>query len=167
MGERIAYWLVVLFFAIVIGVVFQQIMTSMTEQGIATGGPYDNAAAYPRAVAVIIGVLVVLQLLVSLWTRRRHSATHHESGDLTATSGLLKPVLLLVLFALYLAVLPKLGYHLATTPMLMAVMALCGVRKLGVLAAVALGIAFVLAFLFEFYLNIVLPGGVFALNIPW
>lgn len=167
MGERVANWLAVLFFAIVIGVVFQQIMTSMTEQGIATGGPYNNAAAYPRAVAIIIGALVLLQLVVSLWSRNRYSTTNHQSSDQITASALLKPALLLALFALYLAVLPRLGYHLATTPMLMAVMALCGVRKLSVLATVALGIAFVFAFLFEYYLNIVLPGGVFALNIPW
>ena len=36
---------VIIFFAFVIAVVFQQIFTSLAEQGIATGGPYDNAAA--------------------------------------------------------------------------------------------------------------------------
>ena len=63
-----AEWLVALFFSVVIAVVFYEIATSMTEQGIASGGPYDNAAAYPRAVAIVIGIFIVLVL--TLWTAR-------------------------------------------------------------------------------------------------
>ncbi|MGI9435573.1 MAG: tripartite tricarboxylate transporter TctB family protein, partial [Geminicoccaceae bacterium] len=54
-----AEWLVALFFLGVIAIVFYEIATAMTEQGIASGGPYDNAAAYPRAVAIAIGILIV------------------------------------------------------------------------------------------------------------
>ena len=63
MITRYLSWLVALFFAVIIALVFQQIATSMTEQGIASGGPYDNAASYPRAIAIIIGVLIALQLV--------------------------------------------------------------------------------------------------------
>ena len=57
-----AEWLAALFFSVVIAIVFYEIATSMTEQGIASGGPYDNAAAYPRAVAIVIGALLALVL---------------------------------------------------------------------------------------------------------
>ena len=50
------------FLLVVIVTVFWQIGTDLKEQGIASGGPYDNAAAYPRTVAIFIGVLLVLQL---------------------------------------------------------------------------------------------------------
>ncbi|MFK7891117.1 MAG: tripartite tricarboxylate transporter TctB family protein [Granulosicoccus sp.] len=178
MNERLANWLVVLFFAVVIGVVFQQVYTSMTEQGIASGGPYDNAAAYPRAVAIIIGVLVVLHTIASLITGRSQAGgqltdrpDHKTSGfnttDQQHPGRYVRPTMLLLIFALYLGVLPRLGYHLCTTPMLMGIMLLCGVRKPLVLIGSSLGIAFVLAFVFEKFLKIVLPGGVFALNILW
>ena len=58
MTKKHAEYLVIIFFLMVIGIVFQQIATSMTEQGIASGTPYDNAAAYPRAVAILAGALL-------------------------------------------------------------------------------------------------------------
>ena len=55
-------WMVYGFLAIIVAIVFQQVYTSMTEQGIASGGPYNNGAAYPRAIAITIGVLLVCQI---------------------------------------------------------------------------------------------------------
>ena len=135
----------------------------MEEQGIASGGPYDNAAAYPRAIAILIGIMLVLQC-IGMWSKRRDK---DASGDTTPVSELVRPALLVLIFGLYLFSLNTLGYHLSTTPMLIAVMMLCGVRKPILLAGVALGISFVFAFLFEYFLTIVLPGGYFGLNIPW
>ena len=40
-------------------------------------------------------------------------------------------------------------------------------RKGGLMILAALAMSFCFAFLFEFFLKIVLPGGVFGLNIPW
>jgi hypothetical protein len=51
--------------------------------------------------------------------------------------------------------------------MLAAIMVLCGLRRPTVIVASALAIAFGLAYFFEVYLKVVLPGGVFHLNIPW
>lgn len=163
MTSRQANWMVVVFLAIIIGIVFQQIHTSMEEQGIASGGPYDNAAAYPRAIAILIGIMLVAQG-IGMWLRRQETPA---SSDTALVSELVRPALLILIFGLYLFCLSTLGYHLSTTPMLIAVMLLCGVRKPHVLASVALGISFVFAFLFEYFLTIVLPGGYFGLNIPW
>lgn len=163
MTSRHANWMVVVFLAIIIGLVFQQIHTSMVKQGIASGGPYDNAAAYPRAIAILIGIMLVAQG-VGMWSQRRAKSA---PGDTALVSELVRPALLIVIFGLYLFGLSTLGYHLSTTPMLVAVMLLCGVRKPHLLVAVSLGISFVFAFLFEFFLTIVLPGGYFGLNIPW
>jgi len=154
--------MVIGFFLIIIVVVFHQIATSMTEQGIASGTPYDNAAAYPRAVAVLIGVLLLLQTIVSLVTRQRHVENSNAS-----VSELYKPAALLILFGVYLGLLGTLGYHLTTTPMIMGTMWLCEVRRIFTLLVSGLCISFVFAFLFEYFLKIVLPGGVFSLNIPW
>ena len=154
-------WLAVAFFFTVIAIVFQQIYTSMTEQGIASGGPYDNAAAYPQAVAIIIGVLVLVQAGFNF--------ARPDSDDTTeiALADLRRPAGLLLIFGVYLGLLGYLGYHLTTAPMIFAIMVLCGMRPSIVTAITALAIAFVHAFLFEVFLKVVLPGGVFSLNIPW
>ncbi|MGI9416236.1 MAG: tripartite tricarboxylate transporter TctB family protein [Geminicoccaceae bacterium] len=157
--RRHAEWLVALFFSIVIAIVFYEIATSMTEQGIASGGPYDNAAAYPRAVAIVIGIFVVLALTID-----RASAS---DGGALAARDLRRPALLLLIFAIYLWALSYLGYHLATTPMLMAVMVLGGARSPVEIIAASAGVAFALAWFFEAFLKIVLPGGIFSLNIAW
>ena len=156
-----AEWLVVLFFSVLIAIVFYEIATSMTEQGIASGGPYDNAAAYPRAIAIFIGALVALQVVVNLFSNSNGSSLA-LSGEARFRAGGL-----LVVFAIYLGCLDWLGYHLTTTPMAIAVMWLCGGRNLGKLLLIALGMAFALALAFEKILNVVLPGGFFGLNIPW
>lgn len=163
--SRQVNWLVTIFFLVIIAIVFQQIATSMTEQGIASGSPYDNAAAYPRAVAIAIGLLMLLQFAVGFITRS--STTHHDEQNSTSVVDLVKPTWLLVIFAVYLGVLGTLGYHLTTAPMIMAVMFLCGVRSIVTLLAAGIGIALVFSFLFEYFLKIVLPGGIFSLNIPW
>jgi hypothetical protein len=157
--RRHAEWLVILFFSAVIAVVFYEIATSMTEQGIASGGPYDNAAAYPRSVAIVVGVLLILIMAFAGPT---------QSGDSALTfRDLRRPALLLIIFAIYLWALGYLGYHLATTPTLMAVMMLGGLRSPLELVSVSVTVSIVLAWFFEVLLKIVLPGGIFALNIAW
>jgi hypothetical protein len=154
-----AEWLVILFFSVIIAIVFCEIVTSMTEQGIASGGPYDNAAAYPRAVAIVIGFLLVLILAMG-----REPV---GEGDAIAFRDLRRPALLLLIFAAYLFALGTLGYHLATTPMLIAVMILSGARSPVEIVAVSVCVALGLAWFFEALLKIVLPGGIFSLNIAW
>lgn len=159
--RRHAEWLVIAFFVVLIATVFQQISTSMTEQGIASGGPYDNAAAYPRAVAILIGCLLAMLIAVG-WLPRRHEETEH-----LALNKIRRPAGLLAIFAVYLWSLGHFGYHISTPPMLMAIMFLGGLRRPLELVAVAVGVSFFLAFVFEVFLKIVLPGGIFGLNIPW
>ncbi|MCR9239192.1 MAG: tripartite tricarboxylate transporter TctB family protein [Alphaproteobacteria bacterium] len=163
LGKKQVNWLVIVFFAIIIAVVFQQIHTSMTEQGIATGGPYDNAAAYPRAIAILIGLLLMLQAAVSWF---REPTTDTDADELTMKQAY-RPLALLGIFALYLGLLGVLGYHLTTTPMIIALLLVCGARpSLRIIVTAAL-IAFTLAYFFEAHLKVVLPGGIYGLNIPW
>ena len=57
-GKKQVETIAVVFLSMVVAVVFQQIYTSLAEQGISTGGPYDNAAAYPRGVAILMAFLL-------------------------------------------------------------------------------------------------------------
>ena len=159
MTKRHAELLVVLFFVMLIGVVFQQIATSMTEQGIASGSPYDNAAAYPRAITLLIAGLLFLAVVVGI-----KSPTPQ---DRVSFSEMKRPAALLGIFGVYLWALGTLGYHLSTTPMLMALLWLAGYRRAGPVLMYGLAVSFGLAFLFEVFLKIVLPGGIWRLNIPW
>lgn len=159
--RKLAEWLVVAFFVVLIGTVFQQISTSMTEQGIASGGPYDNAAAYPKAVAILVGCLLAILIVVG-----RVFPKEGEAAVL-AVDKLRRPALLLGLFAVFLWSLGYFGYHISTPPMLMTIMVLGGLRRPLEILAVGVGVSFLLAFVFEVFLKIVLPGGIFALNIPW
>ncbi|MCR9137684.1 MAG: tripartite tricarboxylate transporter TctB family protein [Alphaproteobacteria bacterium] len=148
-------------FAVVV-IVFWQIGTDFQEQGIASGGPYDNAASYPRAIAIFIGVLVGLQLVVELLKGKPAAqAVHFERSDL-ARAGMM-----LVVFAVYLMVLTTIGYHLATAPMICAIMWICGMRNVLKLVLASVAIATGFAFVFEVFLNVVLPLGIWNIFIPW
>ncbi|MEM8580674.1 MAG: tripartite tricarboxylate transporter TctB family protein [Pseudomonadota bacterium] len=150
------------FFLIVITVVFWQIETDLTEQGIASGGPYDNAASYPRAIAVFIGVLLALQLAVELFKGKAVPLKEREETKDIGRAGMM-----LAIFGVYLLTLTTIGYHLATAPMIFAIMWVCGMRKplKMVLSSVAIATGF--AFLFEVFLNVVLPLGTWNIFIPW
>jgi len=106
----------------------------MTTQckGIATGSAYDNAAAYPKAVALIIGGLLLLQTLLSWFMKNRTK----ESSS-TTVKKLFRPAALLAIFCIYLGTLGWLGYHLTTTPMIMAIMCLCGIWRVTTLVVSA------------------------------
>ncbi len=145
-------------FAVIV-IVFWQIETNFKEQGIASGGPYDNAADYPRTVAIFIGILIAIQLIADNFSR----VTEPVSDSIS----LKRPIALLVIFAVYLVALSPFGYHLTTTPMVFAIMWVCGARQIGRLIIAALAMSFGFAFIFEKFLNVVLPGGMFGLNIAW
>lgn len=157
---RQANWLTVVVLLVIVGIVFHQIATNMAEQGIASGGPYDNAAAYPKSVAILLGAMALLQAILMIVRRAPDDPS-------ASAEQLRRPVLLVLIFAVYLALLDWLGYHLTTVPMLIAVMLLCGMRRPMRILPQAVAISFALAYFFEAYLKIVLPGGVFQLNIPW
>lgn len=148
-------------FAVIV-IVFWQIETDFKEQGIASGGPYDNAASFPWTIAIFIGVLLGLQLAVELLTSR----TAAKTADVEA-SDLGRAAAMLVVFAVYLMVLTTVGYHLATAPMIFAIMWICGMRNILKLVLASVAIATGFAFIFEVFLNVVLPLGIWDIFIPW
>ncbi len=161
--RRYVEWVVTALMFVVIAVVFHQIYTTMMDAGIAKGGPYENAAAYPRAIAIIIGILLIIERLV-----RIIGTDPQRSGSRTLSlSQMKRPILLIIVLAAYLWALESLGYHLSTIPFLFLTMTVCGERKWLRMILVSIIIAFFMAFLFEVPLKIVLPGGFFQLNIPW
>lgn len=157
-----AEWLAAFFFVGIAALVFQQVATDMAEQGIASGGPYDNAATYPKTIAILLGIMVVAQIMVQAF------GTRTGSDEATfAPRELVRPALLVAIFAVYLGALGILGYHIATPVMLAALMVLCGIRNPLAIVLPAILISLGFSYLFEALLKIVLPGGFLHLNIAW
>ena len=161
LSRKLAEWLAIALFAGLVALVFQQIATSMAEQGIASGSPYDNAAAYPRAVAILIGLLIALQA-VNLLLR----GIPRDDDAVTAPGGR-RAALFIAIFAAYLVGLTFVGYHIATVLMIALVMIAGGMRNPVALVLFPLGLSLTVSYFFEAQLKIVLPGGVFGLVIPW
>ena len=160
--KNLKYFVYTLFF-LIIALVFQQVVTSMAEQGISSGGPYDNAAAYPQAVSIIIGALLLLQILLTAF-----KSNHEDYSDqIIEFAVLIRPLALLVIFFIYLCLLGFIGYHLTTTPMIFCIMVVCGMGFSFRTLLISFGVSLLFAYLFEVFLKVVLPGGIFRLNIPW
>ncbi|SHN05033.1 tripartite tricarboxylate transporter TctB family protein [Roseibium suaedae] len=160
-GRRFAEWCAAALMLVLVALVFQQIRDVLAPAGMAEGGPYDNAAAYPRGVAMVLLGLVALQIVVQLVSRGSLNERGFRLDRFT------RPAVIILIFGLYLGLLGTLGYHVASAPMLFAIMAACGSRQWGQMIAFSLGISFGLAWFFESQLDVVLPGGIFNLNIPW
>jgi putative tricarboxylic transport membrane protein len=159
-----AEWIAVVLFVALIGLVFQQAATSMASQGIASGGPYNDAAAYPKLIAVALGLLTALQIATQYF--RKGSPSGNKDGGVPL-SNLARPFAVVVVFAAYLGCLDILGYHIATPIMLAALMLLGGIRRAIAILLPAILISIGLAYVFEAWLKIVLPGGLLHLNISW
>lgn len=159
-----AEWLVVVLIVAVIALVFQQAATSMASQGIASGGPYNNAAAYPKMIAVGLALMIAAQVVTQAVRARKPAG---ESGTQVPLRELWRPGAFVGIYAIYLGSLGVLGYHIATPLMLAALMLLGGIRRpLAILLPVAM-ISVGFAYVFEAWLKIVLPGGFLHLNIVW
>lgn len=156
------------FLLAVIVIVFWQIETDLKEQGIASGGPYDNAASYPYSIAVFVGVLLVLQLVIELLKDKATPQTEApKAAEDIQPSDIRRAGMMLAIFAVYVMVLTTIGYHLATAPMICAIMWICGMRNVLKIAISSVAIATGFAFIFEVFLNVVLPLGIWNIFIPW
>ncbi|WP_319533018.1 tripartite tricarboxylate transporter TctB family protein [uncultured Cohaesibacter sp.] len=152
--KKYAYdWIACLFFLTVPIVMLYQIETSLVEQGVAGGGPMQNAAIFPRIVAWILIGLAGLNVLRVLFGK----VSHFSPIDATETTG--RALIATAIFIVYLITLPILGYHIMTILLLAVLFRLLGLSVIAcVVGAVAasLGVAYV----FEGLLNVVLPVGI-------
>lgn len=133
-------------------VVFWQISTSLVEQGVASGGPQNNAAIFPRIVAwLMVGLSIVS--LMQIWARRVPVPSPIERTP-TTRLALLSTALLL----LYLILLSPLGYYFATPLLIAVLLHLYGLRWIESIVG-GLAMTLVVAVIFEGLLNVVLPLG--------
>ncbi len=151
------------FFSVVAGVVFYQIDTVLGPAGMASGDPFHNAAFYPRIVAfIMVGCVFLRAVFLFLEIRS-------EGRDIAGlTPGeLARPVILLCIFAAFVWLFSPLGYHIVSAPLIALIMLLCGERRAVPIVGFSLAASLMTAFLFEKFLKIVLPIGLFPLNFGW
>ncbi|WP_323765701.1 tripartite tricarboxylate transporter TctB family protein [Marinovum sp.] len=149
-------WLLLAAFVALALFVHQQILGPLTDEGYASGDAVNNAALFPRLVANLILGLCALQLVQLLRRRVRlspeflHPATRETVWRCLVASA--------VLFA-YVLGLPLLGFYPATGAFLLALFLLLKARPVWIAALVAVLLTFVVGYVFEELLRVVLPQG--------
>lgn len=145
-------WIAWAFFVALPPVVGWQIATSLTDQGVASGGAMQNAATFPGIVAIALAGLCIIQALRLVFDRTE------EKAPLTGTPSTRLALVATGLFLVFLLSLGVVGYYIAAPVLLVALMRLFGVGWPGAaVAAVVMTLA--VAFVFEGLLNVVLPLG--------
>lgn len=157
MGRNFAETLFILLLVGAILLVFYDVNTSMVEQGIAKGDAYQNAAAYPIVLSII------LILCISLVICRNLIFRNIEKTNLIFD---LKHIQLFIIFCIYLIFLDMIGYHLLTPILLFITSFIYGERNWFITIIYSIIISLLIALIFEELLNVVLPVGVFEIALP-
>lgn len=157
MGRNFAETLFILLLVGAILLVFYDVNTSMVEQGIAKGDAYQNAAAYPIVLSII------LILCISLVICRNLIFRNIEKTNLIFD---LKHIQLFIIFCIYLIFLDMVGYHLLTPILLFITSFIYGERNWLTTIIYSIIISLLIALIFEELLNVVLPVGVFEIALP-
>jgi len=112
-------------------------------------------AFYPRILLGVTAALSLALVVTDLWRRRDRPPAPKVSYRLV--------VLAYVVFTLYVFVLPALGYRVATLLFVAVLQATLDPpqsrRAWGIVAAMAVGATVVTYYVFEVYLNVLLPRG--------
>ena len=157
MGRNFAETLFILLLVGAILLVFYDVNTSMVEQGIAKGDAYQNAAAYPIVLSII------LILCISLVIFRKLIFRNIEKTNLIFD---LKHIQLFIIFCIYLIFLDMVGYHLLTPILLFITSFIYGERNWFITIIYSIITSLLIALIFEELLNVVLPVGVFEIALP-
>lgn len=108
---------------------------------------------FPWIVTVSLLILAVALLVQGLRARRD---SHHVTDT---AGGLRAPVVFLILFVAYVALLPFTGFVIASVPFFAALMWLYGERRGVWIAVVSIALPVILVFVFRHGLQIPLPAG--------
>jgi putative tricarboxylic transport membrane protein len=113
--------------------------------------------------AIVLSLMAAASALLVLQDLMKHRAPAAASGDDTPPRNYRLVVIAFAVVGAYVAMLPLLGYRVATVLFVGVLQAALGrprtARQWAVLAAIALGTAAVSYFIFERYLLVLLPRG--------
>lgn len=151
-------WLVWALFIALPLVIFWQSATSLEAQGVAQGGPMENAALFPRMIAWLLLGLLALNGL------RLATGQVAQTSPIAATELTRMALIVTGCFVLYLLALPLLGYHLLTPVLMALLLQLFGLSLLPSLAG-GVAMSLIVAAVFQGLLNVVLPVGIFEITV--
>lgn len=149
--------------ALLCGLVFYEAATTLAEQGYASGTPISNAALYPRLLAGLLLGLLALQVVSDV---RSDGPPAFAEGPPALGQGR-QTAFAAVAIITYVALLPVLGFLLATPLFVLGLMLMLGDRNRATLVGVPLGITVGCMVVFQGLFNVNLPRGLFgiALNL--
>lgn len=151
-------WIVWSLFLALPLVIFWQTATSLEEQGVASGGPMQNSALFPRMIAwLLLGLTAIngFRLLAG----RVAQPSFFEPTQTTRLA-----LIVTAYFIVYLLGLPYLGYHILTPILMTILLRLFGLmRRLSIFGGFTLSLA--VAAVFQGLLNVGLPVGIFKISI--
>ena len=140
--------------------VFYDIATRFTAEGVVGGSAENNAAMFPRLVAILLLGLIVLQAARTFLEKQDGTAQWlHPSR--AALRPYLPAVAVFVLFLLYIAAFRWFGFVYSTPVFLVLVQLALGYRNALVIPIFALGVTGAVWVAFAKLLNLVLPAGDF------
>ena len=161
--SRYAGGLIFLFTTAVVGVVYQQVQTSLTEQDAASGDAFTNAALFPEAVAAALIFLMVIILEQAFLARKAATETSDEELPKNAIN---MQVGFLVLFGAFLTLIEPVGYHIVTPLFLAGFFRILGNQSFIRCLVYGVTISLIISVFFELLLNVVLPVGFLNLSLP-
>lgn len=159
--------------------IFYETFTDFAAHGADSGGPFHNAALYPR---VIAGALIFLSLLLIVTSIKKKNEMESDSpfsegedsqrigGTLTADEeaadaavvhrrNRVRAIFGLSILIGYVFALGHFGYYLATPVMLILFFRTLGVKSWIQTVLLSAGVTFGIILFFQSFLNVVLPVG--------
>lgn len=166
------HWLVLGAMFGVVALVFQQIATSLTDQGAASGDALMNAALFPRWIAFAIGglgLIVAAQMLLRGAPAGGNDAPANEADAPPEPPARLRlqEAAIIVLTLIYLVILEPVGFHIATFLVFGAMFLVLDARPVWKALAASAVLTLVSSFVFEGLLKVVLPVGFANLTPPY
>ncbi|ENM5751935.1 tripartite tricarboxylate transporter TctB family protein [Vibrio mimicus] len=149
-------------FLFVIVLVIQQIETSLTEQGAASGGPLANAGMYPYYIVILMALFLFLDVLDTWFLRAGNNAKTVFTDERFSTWSKIITVLSVVsLTVIYQYFLSSAGYLLLTPFYLFLLFKALHAGTVARCLLGSIGITAALYVVFQEFLNVVLPTGLY------
>ncbi len=166
----LGHWLVLGGMFGVVALVFQQIATSLTEQGAASGDALFNAALFPRWVAITIaalGLVVAVQMLIRGAPEEEPTPEADEEIPEAPARLRFQEFAIAGLTLLYILMLEPLGFHITTFLVIGAMFLVLDARPVWRAVAASALLTFVASFVFEGLLKVILPVGFLGFAPPY
>ncbi|ENM5738405.1 tripartite tricarboxylate transporter TctB family protein [Vibrio mimicus] len=149
-------------FLLVIVLIIQQIETSLVEQGAASGGPLANAGMYPYYVVILMALFLFLDVLDTWFLRPSNDTkTMLTEKRLSTWSKIITVLSVVSLTVIYQCFLSSVGYLLLTPFYLFLLFKVLHAGTATRCLFGSIGITAALYVVFQEFLNVVLPTGLY------